>query len=585
MRSRASFFNTAFFRKDLIRCIPVVSIYFVFWILVLPARFLRETYSFNYFNEIVNVAGGYIGSIVNLFYAIAIALLLFSYLFQSRSANMIHAFPVTRDGLFLTHTVAGVLASIVPNLLVTLITILSIPGASVYSVFQWLFVITAQYLCFFGFAAFLAQLTGHIIALPILYFILHFSVVVQELCLREMLVNWLFGLERSSSLDLAFLSPVIYIFRNSQNYFGLNRILIYHLVLLIAGIILLALSWILYRHRKIECAGDVIAFRFLRPIALILFTIGCSIVLGILIALFVSSFDLDTLPPFSLALCMIVGAFFGYFGGQMALKKKLNVFKREWIGYGAFVIAILVLLAACHLDVFRFSRYVPDEDEISTAFMDFQRYIGDYETENPQAISAIRDIHKQITEKRLLVSPDHSGISVLFRYTLKNGKEVNRRYYLDLYKKNLTDSEQMFINNFDEVYTMTELRVLRYCPTVPLTRNNTDSIEINGSTQDAVITVYLPEDDLIDFYNNCLYLDIIDGTLNPDHFTDTAFVNSKFPEDAAEYDVHFFINSDDDRKMNYYSYRVTPLALRSYAYISDYIENNPNNVSIVGMMG
>ena len=578
MRLKTSFFNTAFFRKDLIKCLPVVGLYLVFWILILPVQFLRETYPINYHYEIIMTAGCYVGSIVNLFFAIIVALILFSYLFQTRSANMIHAFPVTRDGLFLTHTAAGILVSLVPNLLITLFTILCIPSGHALSVFQWLFVMTAQYLFFFGFAACLAQLTGHILALPILYFILNFAVVVQELCLRQMLVSWVFGLEQFSSLNLSFLSPVVYIFRNANDFYGYDRELIYHLILLAVGVILLALSWILYRHRKMECAGDVIAFRILRPIALILFTIGCSIVLGILIALILSAFDLDALAPFSLALCMMVGAFFGYFGGQMALKKKLNVFRREWIGYGAFVLAILLLMAVCHLDLFRFSRYIPAEDDIATAFMDYSYYEGKYEADDPEVIAAIRDVHRQITEKRPLVSPDHSGSQILIRYVLKNGRRVNRCYYLDMNKPNQTESEQQFLKRFDEVYTMTELRLLRYCPAVPLTRDNTDSTEIYCYKDEASITVYLPEDDLIDLYSNCLYADILDGTINPDNLTETTLPSTSYPEDSPVYDVHFFVK--DERNPNhYYSYEVTPNAVRSYSFISNYIKEHPDNVN------
>ena len=59
--------------------------------------------------------------------------------------------------------------------------------------------------------------------------------------------------------------------------FLLNRqqaTLYYPLALCAVGFCLLALSWLLYRRRRLECCGETVAYRFLRPIYAVLITIA-----------------------------------------------------------------------------------------------------------------------------------------------------------------------------------------------------------------------------------------------------------------------------------------------------------------------
>ena len=67
--------------------------------------------------------------------------------------------------------------------------------------------------------------------------------------------------------------------------------------------------------------GDVIAVGWLRPVALYVFTIGCALVLGALMAELFSSQTADNF--WYVLLFLFVGAFVGYFVGKMLLQKKL----------------------------------------------------------------------------------------------------------------------------------------------------------------------------------------------------------------------------------------------------------------------
>lgn len=571
MKSRTSCFNGTILRKDLVHLIPLVIAYFIFWLLTMPIRYAGNSY--NSVQQIIGTMACYVGSVVNLLYAIAVAMVLFSYLYNARSANMIHAFPIRRDGLFLTHVTAGLLVSVVPNLLITLLTMLTVPNKYLAASLSWLVLMTLQYLFFFGFAAFLAQLTGHILALPIIYLVLNFAVIVQEAILRQLLPNWIFGMTYQSDTVLDVLSPVVFIWEGAYQTAALpSGVDLYHILIAIAGLILLVGAWLLYRHREIERAGDVIAIRALRPVFLVLVTIGCAIVLGYLISVIV--FEGDNGSPLGVTLCMLIGAFFGYFGSQMALKQKINVFKKEWLGYGICAVAILAVMAACRFDLFGFSRYVPDESDIAGVRL-YNWSNGTGFSEDSATIHAVRDIHQQIVSERPCKSGENSGSSYTVSYRLKNGKIINRKYDLDFWSEDLSWEDLRFAERFNEVYTLPELRLLRNCPNVELTRKNVDVYYMDcylGS--EGYHSIYLPVDELLELYYNCIIPDIKDGTLCPDNVIDspgTAAVYDEEPQNG--YSVSFRV-TEEGLWNGYFSYNITPEATRSFAFCESYVKEH-----------
>ena len=54
------------------------------------------------------------------------------------------------------------------------------------------------------------------------------------------------------------------------------------------GLVCAVLAFFLFRRREMERSGDVVAIRALRPVFLCLFSLGCALVIGYLLAMFVS---------------------------------------------------------------------------------------------------------------------------------------------------------------------------------------------------------------------------------------------------------------------------------------------------------
>lgn len=86
------------------------------------------------------------------------------------------------------------------------------------------------------------------------------------------------------------------------------------------GLVFALCAFLLLKHREMERSGDVIAVGWLRPVALYVFTIGCALVLGALMAELFSSQTADNF--WYVLLFLFVGAFVGYFVGKCFCRRR-----------------------------------------------------------------------------------------------------------------------------------------------------------------------------------------------------------------------------------------------------------------------
>ena len=128
---------------------------------------------------------------------------------------------------------------------------------------------------FFGLATLCAMLTGHIFVLPALYLLANFLSPILESLLFNLAQQFLIGISGEAE-RFNVLSPIVQIYTSFHAHFqqltpggeqtavlhGLWVVALYAL----AGLVMLALAWLLYQKRHSERAGDVAAFRWLRPV-------------------------------------------------------------------------------------------------------------------------------------------------------------------------------------------------------------------------------------------------------------------------------------------------------------------------------
>ncbi len=439
MKLKTSFFNPSVLKKDLTRFAPVWGLYCVFLLLLFLGTRLGNPVlaAADVTNNLRTL------SWVNLIYAGIAATMLFGDLFQTRLCNALHAMPLTRDGWFFNHALAGLLFSLVPNLIATAV-IAVVLGQYAVLALTWLAVNLLCYLFFFGLAAVSVMLAGNRLGMVAIYGVINgFSLLVYAL-VKEIYEPLLYGLEFVSDPYL-FFCPVMYLAENRLMVFGFDYIndqwlngrieAVYPQVwiyLIVCGVLGIALAWGalgLYRKRKLEAAGDFIAFRFLEPVFSVIYTLAC----GAFLHLMSESFGFSTGYPL-----LGIGVLVGYFTGQMLIRRTVRVFRgKTFLRFAIFVLALGASLLAAWTDPLGITRYAPEADDVEflRIYQDSDRYqygIAEYpcyQLETPEEIETFRQVHLQLTQEKH--TGDLYGNRMYVFYKLKSGREVKRYYVID----------------------------------------------------------------------------------------------------------------------------------------------------------
>ena len=161
--------------------------------------------------------------LVSALFALVVAVYLWSYLYHAPSANMMHAFPVTRRALYVTTGVAALVFLILPLVcayLLELVTVVAF-GADAAGLWgSWLIVGVLSSIFFFALATVGCQLSGHPLAAVAFYGIFQVGWDAVSFLVQTFVATFCYGmsdlgdLSFSQSTPLGFLSPVVYLTAN-----------------------------------------------------------------------------------------------------------------------------------------------------------------------------------------------------------------------------------------------------------------------------------------------------------------------------------------------------------------------------------
>lgn len=425
MTSRTSFFNGAILKKNLTRFAPVWILYTVGLMIAYPLYL-----SSNYLNDLefgmhyLRMLTGYGGAVANFGAAVVIAACCFKYLYQTRSAYMLHAFPVTRESLFRTNLFSGLLMGTVPMLaaLSTCALTAVMYSYPVVEVFYCIGLYMLQFLFFYGLAVFCMHLAGQLVSAVLLYGTLNFLAIGLELLIRAILEPLMYGYVNNGYYTLRF-SPLAAIMTGTGTFqYG------YLGILAGVGVVLLVLSCLLYRKRRMETCGEFIAYRSARPVFQYLFTLVVTLLLGLILSLIVYG-DIDLLSTHAVGtvFCMLVAAFIGLFVAEALLNKSLRVFcGKTFAKYGLFALLLATTLAAFRCDWFGIVSYVPSPSKVASVSISPNGCTFPLTLSEQEDIARVTELHALFTESR---TSYYNG-EVRLSYKLKNGRTVTREYWL-----------------------------------------------------------------------------------------------------------------------------------------------------------
>ena len=494
MQSVTSYFNRELLRGALQRTWPLWAAYTLIWLLLLPVTlfirlsdrhivYSRPTLSYELLSTGLP-SGAMMAAVFGIFFAMA----LFAYLTNSRATNGMHAMPIRREGLFLTHYLAGLFCQVVTLLVSFALAALVTAAFGVfdgYAVGMGLLLCVLLVLFFYSFGVLCMVCVGQILAGAVFYGILNFLFVGMEVLLRSFAGNFLYGYDgRSSAFSTAPLSPPVEIASSlsvSYVYDGIDPIGVRVLYLgtfaayAAAGLVLAALALLLYRKRRSEMTGNTVAIGWLRPVFKYGVALCSAFSLGQLLSYFVFELTDSTYTAGALIgtiACMIFAGLIGYYAAEMLLKKSFRVFKTSWKGALATSAVLILIGLSFPLDLTGYQTRVPEQSDIVSATVDLYggNVSGSFNLSGQESIALLRDAHcavitdkaRQTEYNRRYVPFDGDTCTLRITYELADGTELFRSYDLSTDEALLSDpsSPESALTKLANCTEITRARVL-----------------------------------------------------------------------------------------------------------------------------
>ena len=494
MRSVTSYFNRELLRGALQRTWPLWAAYTLIWLLLLPVTifirlsdrhivYSRPTLSYELLNTGLPT-GVMMAAVFGIFFAMA----MFAYLTNPRATNGMHAMPIRREGLFLTHYLAGLFCQVVTLLVSFALAALVTAAFGVfdgYAVGMGLLLCVLLVLFFYSFGVLCMVCVGQILAGAVFYGILNFLFVGMEVLLRSFAGNFLYGYDgRSSAFSTAPLSPPVEIASSlsvSYVYDGIDPIgvRVFHLgtfaAYAAAGLVLAALALLLYRKRRSEMTGNTVAIGWLRPVFKYGVALCSAFSLGQLLSYFVFELTDSTYTAGALIgtiACMIFAGLIGYYAAEMLLKKSFRVFKTSWKGALATSAVLILIGLSFPLDLTGYQSRVPEQSDIVSATVDLYggNVSGSFNLSGQESIALLRDAHcavitdkaRQTEYNRRYVPFNGDTCTLRITYELADGTELFRSYDLSIDEALLSDpsSPESALTKLANCTEITRARVL-----------------------------------------------------------------------------------------------------------------------------
>lgn len=393
---------------------------------------------------------------INGLYALVVVQALFGDLLNPRLCNALHAMPVTRDGYYGAHLIAGVLFALVPNCLVLLPTSLLLPRQIASVALLTLLALSLQYIFYLGTALTAVQLAGNRVGMVLIYGILNFATVLLYWFVAMVFIPLIYGKDISISW-VARICPTVAMYEgnyfatvNHSYYIGdsyhyvfdgisMGDVWLKAAVCAGLGVVCMAIAQLLYRKRRLETAGDLVTYSILSPFFLALYTLTVAAFLHLAVKQL-------TQGAISEYFFLPLGLIAGYVTGLMLLRRTSRVFRwRLLVPLGGILAVCALCVLSIATDAFHVIRRVPDAQDVqSVVLAPVQMSYSNTtltltekdEIEDILAYhqGALRNWQKQVGDC-LLQRDGHWSpgdyYNIQLRYTLKNGSTFQRRYFLE----------------------------------------------------------------------------------------------------------------------------------------------------------
>ena len=424
MSLRASLFNKSIYKSDIKRYwwVAFLETLFILAAAVLPVyeNCMRNN---QYANDSWRCVPTWdLGGLpIIIVFSVGVGVILFSYLHHVAPVSFHHSIPLKRKTLYITKLLSAVTLTFVPIILNGLI----FAAMSAKADFSGYFTIgqAISWMCAgFLYTSVLLTLTMTVSMMTgssvgVLVFTTGFA-------LLPLIFVSFFQLFFDFEL-YGYVTPVTYtfiehIYPNEKNILGGSYLATY----LAMGIIFGVLGYVLYRRRKLENHGEVIAYSWLKPLFIT--------IIGILSSMLSYLYFCTVLEFTSVWLILPVGLF-GTVVAWMISRKSLSL-NGVIKPISLYTVIALAFCITIRFDLTGFEKRVPDIDDVESAtIVRSGRYPGsdrDADFTEQKDIENVIALHKYLTEDKSY----SQGYNIPIEYRLKNGKVMRREYAVDYQK-------------------------------------------------------------------------------------------------------------------------------------------------------
>jgi ABC-2 type transport system permease protein len=373
----------------------------------------------------------------HLFLSIASAVAVFRYLQTTGSVSVMHSMPFSRKMLYLSSYGSGLKLACLPSLVNTLILLLlktpvyqsamdgglavDIDVFTTSAVLNWMLETWVIIVFVYTIAVFAGMVTGTVVMHTLTAIGFNFLLTALYLTFLGYSEMYFFGYAHSSSItEIALkLSPYTYVFEHGGN-FGAKAGAGY----IAAATAIAAGTFLIYKKRPLERAGDSTVFKFMEYFISFLVVFFGSSLVGMIF--FGNDYGYGGFA---------LGGVLGFLVGQMIVKKTMKIFNfgslRAFILFAAIMSFLIV---GFNTDLFGYERRVPAAETVKSAG------INCYDLSEGQPVSYfseaenilhVLDFHQSVADNRKEYSSfEGEGISISIDYELTSGNQMTRQYLL-----------------------------------------------------------------------------------------------------------------------------------------------------------
>ncbi len=415
MNSKTSFFNKTLFGADMKRYWWISAVYTLLLVVgcVMPLFNTLKYNSIYYGDTIEFYLWGSFAFFVSLVLSLGTGTLLFNFMHFNGSVSQMHSLPIKRNTVFSTKLISALALLLSPVIIVIIIIFaMSLSTHFDFEVGKWAYAILCYTLVVLSLTILVNMMSGTpiggivftigFIFLPL--FVFGFIVEITQ--------NEIHGFSQSGITNI-----LNYFYIGSQGIVKKEFCFVYPLM----SALFLGLSYALYKKRKSESHGEVIAFKGLKPVFISVIAILAS---GIGYMYADGIFEIKnplTIFPFG-----ILGTLIAHMISKKAIDFKGGV--KPVITYTALA---LVFVCIIKFDLTGYEKRIPKTENIKSASLEMWSpgLSNDALFTEVSSLEALTSLHNHLTQN------DYSrdGAFMKITYNLKNGKTLSREYYMNLH--------------------------------------------------------------------------------------------------------------------------------------------------------